>query len=54
MPGVRRRQPRAKISRKLSVSIVGRGTDMADKGVVAELYSDQTFWEKLGKHSAQA
>jgi len=27
---------------------------MADKGVVAELYSDQTFWEKLGKHSAQA
>src|SRR5471030_1314800 len=54
MPGVRRRQPRAKISRKLSVSIVGRGTDMADKGVVAELYSDQTFWEKLGKQSAQA
>jgi uncharacterized membrane protein YkvA (DUF1232 family) len=27
---------------------------MADKGVVAELYADETFWEKLGKHSAQA
>jgi uncharacterized membrane protein YkvA (DUF1232 family) len=27
---------------------------MADKGLVAELYADETFWEKLGKHSAQA
>jgi uncharacterized membrane protein YkvA (DUF1232 family) len=30
------------------------GTAMADKGVVAELYSDEMFWEKLGKHGAQA
>src|SRR5713226_2314399 len=27
---------------------------MADKGVIAELYADETFWEKLSKHSAQA
>jgi uncharacterized membrane protein YkvA (DUF1232 family) len=27
---------------------------MADKGIVAELYSDETFWEKLGKHGADA
>lgn len=27
---------------------------MADKGLVAELYSDVTFWEKLRKHNAQA
>jgi uncharacterized membrane protein YkvA (DUF1232 family) len=27
---------------------------MADKGAVAELYSDETFWEKLGMHGAQA
>jgi uncharacterized membrane protein YkvA (DUF1232 family) len=27
---------------------------MADKGLVAELYADATFWEKLGKHTAQA
>ena len=27
---------------------------MADKGLVAELYADAAFWEKLGKHNAQA
>jgi uncharacterized membrane protein YkvA (DUF1232 family) len=27
---------------------------MADKGLVAELYADVTFWEKLRKHNAQA
>ena len=24
---------------------------MADKGIVAELYSDESFWDKLGKHA---
>src|ERR1700704_1599818 len=27
---------------------------MADKGVVAELYADETFWEKLAKQGAEA
>ena len=27
---------------------------MADKGVVAELYSDESFWDKLSKHAALA
>jgi uncharacterized membrane protein YkvA (DUF1232 family) len=27
---------------------------MSDKGIVAELYSDEAFWEKLGKHGAEA
>lgn len=27
---------------------------MADKGMVAELYAEETFWDKVGKHGAQA
>jgi uncharacterized membrane protein YkvA (DUF1232 family) len=27
---------------------------MADKGIVAELYSDQSFWDKLSKHATAA
>jgi uncharacterized membrane protein YkvA (DUF1232 family) len=27
---------------------------MADKGAVAELYTEESFWEKLGKHASLA
>jgi len=27
---------------------------MADKGVVAELYTDESFWDKLGEQATQA
>jgi uncharacterized membrane protein YkvA (DUF1232 family) len=27
---------------------------MADKGIVAELYTDESFWDKLAKHATAA